>query len=181
MSLAVATRYARSLAEVVLAPGFAVGAPAVLEQLKAFDGLLGQSADLRNVLLSPAVPPARKRAVVADFGRTLGFAPVVMNFLYVVIDHRRVNLLGLITKAFEDAVDERMGRVRADVRSALPLNEEQRATVSAQLQRLSGKEVRCEFEVEDSLLGGLSARIGSKIYDGSVRGRLEALRQRLSS
>ncbi|MEP7364177.1 MAG: ATP synthase F1 subunit delta [Acidobacteriota bacterium] len=181
MSLAVATRYARSLADVVLAPGSATAAPAVMEQLKSFGGLLEESADLRNVLLSPAVPPARKRAVVAEFGRMLGFSPVVKNFLFVVIDHRRVNLLGTMAKAFEEAVDERLGRVRADVRSALPLTEDQRATVSAQLRQLSGKEVRCEFEVEDSLLGGLSARIGSKIYDGSVRGRLDVLRQRLSS
>ena len=181
MSLAVATRYARALADVVLAPGSAVSATAALDQLKAFDALLAESADLRNVLLSPAVPPARKRAVVSEFGRTLGLAPVVRNFLFVAIDHRRVDLLGTIAKAFEDAVDERMGRVRADVRSALPLTEEQRAAVSAQLRQLSGKEVRCEFEVEESLLGGLTARIGSKIYDGSVRGRLDTLRQRLSS
>ena len=181
MSLAVATRYARSLADVVLAAGSTAAAPAVLEQLKSFDGLLAESADLRNVLLSPAVAPARKRALVTEFGRTLGFAEVVKNFLYVVIDHRRVNLLGTITNAFEEAVDERLGRGRADVKSAMPLSEEQRAAVSAQLRQLSGKEVRCEFEVDESLLGGLSARIGSKIYDGSVRGRLDVLRQRLSS
>jgi F-type H+-transporting ATPase subunit delta len=181
MSLAVATRYARALADVVLAPGSPVNATAALEQLKSFDGLLAESADFRNVLLSPAVQPARKRAVVAQLGGTLAFSKTILNFLYVVIDHRRVDLLGTISKAFEDVVDERLGRVRADVRSALPLTEEQRAAVNAQLRQLSGKEVRCEFEVDDSLLGGLTARIGSKIYDGSVRGRLDVLRQRLSS
>lgn len=181
MSLAAANRYARALAEVVLAPGSSADAPSVLQQLRAFEGLLAESADLRNVLLSPAVPPARKRAVVSEFGQMLGLAQVVKNFLFVVIDHRRVNLLGTIANAFEEAVDERLGRVRADVRSALPLSDEQRAAVGAQLRQLTGKEVRCEFEVEESLLGGLSARIGSKIYDGSVRGRLDVLRQRLSS
>lgn len=181
MSLAAANRYARALAEVVLAPGSTVDAPSALQQLRAFEGLLAESADLRNVLLSPAVPPARKRAVVSEFGQALGLARVVKNFLFVVIDHRRVNLLGTIANAFEEAVDERLGRVRADVRSALPLSDEQRAAVGERLRQLTGKEVRCEFEVEESLLGGLSARIGSKIYDGSVRGRLDVLRQRLSS
>lgn len=181
MSLATANRYARALAEVVLAPGSPLDAVAVIGQLRDFEGLLAESADLRGVLLSPAVPPARKRAVVSEFGRMLGLAQAVKNFLFVVIDHRRVNLLGTIAKAFEEAVDERLGRVRADVRSALPLSEEQRAAVGEQLRRITGKQVRCEFEVEESLLGGLSARIGSKIYDGSVRGRLDVLRQRLSS
>ena len=181
MSLAVATRYARALADVVLAPRSAVQAPAALGQLRDFEGLLAQSADLRNVLHSPAVPPAQKRALVSQFGQMLGMSRQVMNFLFVVIDHRRVNLLGTISKAFEDAIDERLGRVRADVHSALPLTDEQRAAIGARLRELTGKEVRCEFEVDDSLLGGLSARIGSKIYDGSVRGRLDVLRQRLSS
>ena len=181
MSLAVATRYARALADVVLAPGSALSAPAALEQLKSFQGLVAESEDLRNVLLSPSVQSSKKRAVVAEFGKTLGISQAVKNFLYLVIDHRRLDLLGAMAKAFEDAVDERQGRVRAEVRSALPLTEDQRAAVSTQLRQMSGKEVRCEFEVDESLLGGLSARIGSKISDGSARGRLDVMRQRLSS
>jgi len=181
MSLAAATRYARALADVVLAPGSTVAAPDALGQLKTFNGLLAESEDLRAVLLSPAVPPARKRALIGEFAKMTGLSKPVQNFLFVVADHRRVNLLGTIAKAFEDAVDERLGRVRADVRSALPLTDDQRAEVSARLRQLTGKEVRCEYEVEEFLLGGVSARIGSKIYDGSVRGRLDVLRQRLSS
>jgi len=181
MSLAAATRYARALADVVLAPGSSVDATPALQQLHAFNGLLAESSDLRNILLSPTVPPSRKRAVVSEFGRMLDLSKTVQNFLFVVIDHRRVNLLGAISKAFEDAVDERLGRVRADVRTAMPLDGGQREAVAARLRQITGKDVRCQFEVEESLLGGLSARIGSKIYDGSVRGRLDVLRQRLSS
>jgi F-type H+-transporting ATPase subunit delta len=180
MSLAIATRYARALADVVTAPGSGMDPIAVLGQLKDFQATVDSSADLKNVLLSPAVPPARKRAVIAKLGEPMGLGEKVRNFLFVVIDHRRVALLGSIAQAFEAVMDERLGRVRADIASAMPLTWEQQQQVVAELKRLSGREVRPEFTTDSSLLGGVSARIGSTIYDGSVRGRLEAMRRRLS-
>lgn len=180
MSLAIATRYARALVDVITGPNSGVEPGAALDQIRSFNALVAESDDLRNVLLSPAVAPARKRAVVSQLGEALHLSPPVRNFLFIVIDHRRVGLLGSIAQAFETVLDERLGRVRVEVRSAMPLTGEQGEVLLAQLRQMTGKQVRPEFVTDESLLGGVAARIGSTIYDGSVRGRLEALRGQLS-
>jgi F-type H+-transporting ATPase subunit delta len=181
MSLAVASRYARALVDVATAQDAAVDPRQVAEQLNAFDATLRSSGDLRNILLSPAVAPARKRAVVGRLGETLGMARLVRNFLFVVIDHRRIEMLDEIRAAFETALDERMGVVRADVASAAPMTDAEEQAIAAQLARLSGKRVRPEFAVDGNLIGGVTARIGSTIYDGSVRGQLQALRRKMTA
>ena len=179
MSLAVANRYARVLADVVLTPGSGVDPAVALGQLHQFNGLVRDSSDLKNVLLSPAVSPSRKRAVVGELGDRMGFHRFLKNFVFVVIDHRRVAQLEQIALAFETVVDERLGRVRAQVSSGAPLDAMQRAQIESALVARTGKQVRCDFSVDPDLLGGVSARIGSTIYDGSIRGHLAALRGRL--
>jgi F-type H+-transporting ATPase subunit delta len=153
--------------------------PTTFEELQTFESALSASSELHNVLLSPAVPPARKRAVVARLSEMLGTSRLVRNFFYVVIDHRRTALLADIRQAFQELVDQHLGVVEAEVRSARELTQEQRGSVSTELARLTGKKVRCRFSTEEGLIGGVVARIGSTIYDGSVRGQLESLRQRL--
>jgi F-type H+-transporting ATPase subunit delta len=179
MSLAVASRYARALADAVLGPKSDTPPAAAAAQLGRFQEAVQQSPELRNVLLSPAVSAARKRNVVEQMAPAFELSRLVRNFLYVLIDHRRVPLLGEIRKAFEVELDARLGILRAQVSSAQPLNDGQRAAVEAQLSQLTGKQVRAQFDVNPQLLGGVSARIGSTVYDGSARGQLEALRQRL--
>jgi len=179
MSLAVANRYARALADVVLAPGSGVDPLAALEQLRAFRDMLLEAPELKYVLTSPAVAVDNKRSVVQRLGDRAGFAGVIRNFLYVVIDHRRVDQIPDLVSAFEAALDERTGVVRAHVASAAPLDSGQQTSVRERLTRLTGKQVHCEYRVEADLIGGLVARIGSTVYDGSVRGQLEVLRQRL--
>jgi F-type H+-transporting ATPase subunit delta len=151
-----------------------------VDQLRAFDEAFQSSAELRNVLLSPAVPMARKRALLTRLSREMRFSLPVRNFLCVVADHYRMGLLGEIRAALEQIVDERSGVVRAGVTSARELDGSQRASLEAQLARLAGKRVRAEYSVDDALIGGVIARIGSTVYDGSVRGQLDSLRQRLS-
>ena len=85
-----------------------------------------------------------------------------------------------IAGAFEAAVDERLGRVRAGVASAAPLSRANEEALRAELARMTGKQVRCEFQVKPELIGGVSVRIGSTIYDGSARGQLDALAAKLS-
>jgi F-type H+-transporting ATPase subunit delta len=177
---ALALRYARALADVVTKPGSATGAQTVLAELTAFERLLVESADLKVALESPAVPPPRKRAVIAGLARALPISPVVERFLFVLIDHRRAALLHDIPEAFESVVDERLGIARADVLSARPLSEPQQQEVVAGIVRLTGKQARARFSVREDLIGGVVARIGSTVYDGSIRGRLDALEQRLA-
>lgn len=181
MTSVVASRYARALAEVVFAPGAGVEPNDVLRQLRAVESLLSESHALHTVLLSPAVPPSKKRTILGRLIEPLGAARPVRNFLYVLIDRRRIELLPEIREAFEAMLDEHFGLIRADVTSASDLSESQRASLVAQLSRLSGKQVRPEFHVDASLLGGVTARVGSTVYDGSVRGELDKLRKRLAS
>jgi F-type H+-transporting ATPase subunit delta len=178
---AVATRYASALADVV---GGGVGGLTpenALKELHAFEGALNESAELRNALTSPAVPVARKRAVVGRIGDILRISPIVRNFLYVLIDHRRIASLTEILHSFELIMDERLGFARAEVTSARELTEAQRAALNAQLEQLTGKRIRMRFAVDESLIGGAVARIGSTVYDGSVRGQLQTLGRRLST
>ena len=181
MALAVASRYARALVDIATAKDAGLDPRQVTEQLSAFDATLKSSAELRGVLLSPAVAPARKRAVVGRVGEALGLARLVRNFLYVVIDHRRIEILGEIRAAFEALLDERLGVVRADVVSASPLADAEQEAIAAQLSRLAGKRVRAEYSTDGGLIGGVTAKIGSTIYDGSVRGQLQALRRKMTA
>lgn len=176
-----ASRYAKALAEVVLAPGSGLDAGAVADQLKRVEGLMAGSHELRHVMLSPAVASSKKRAVIQRFAGELGLAPKVRNFLYVLIDHRRLEQLPAIRESFELSVDEAMGFVRADIASAEPLSDAQRQTLEHELSKLTGKRVRPAFTTDPSLIGGVVARIGSTVYDGSVQGQLESLRRRLTT
>ncbi len=179
MALAVANRYAGALADIALDPKSGLDPNAALEQIQSFAQLLRESADLRNVLLSPAVPAQRKRNVVAALGEPLHLHPLVRNFLFVVIDHRRVGTLDEMAANLEAVFDQRLGRLRAAVSSAGELSASEKLMIEGELRRKTGKQVRCDFQVNPELLGGVSVQIGSTIYDGSVRGQLAAVRARL--
>jgi F-type H+-transporting ATPase subunit delta len=176
MPHALASRYANALADTVMSPGSGVDPRQTASELRMFEESVQGTSQLRNVLMSPAVPTARKRAVIARMTEASGFSRIVRNFLYVLIDRRRTDLLGEVAEAFETAIDERLGFVRAKVTSAAPLSERQQA-----LSQVAGKQVRCDFTVDPSLIGGVVARIGSTVYDGSVRSQLDSLRERLVS
>ena len=173
----VATRYAKALVDVVSASSF--DPAAALTQLKAVDALIEGSQDLRNALLSPAVSPSRKRAVMSKLLEPMSVNVRIRNFVYVIIDHRRVHELGSIVEAFESLADERLGLVRADVSSAQALDDAQKARIEAEISRLTGRKAKLRFSQDATLLGGVVARVGSTVYDGSVRGQLERLRTRL--
>ena len=181
MPQAVSLRYARALADAVLDPKSGLEAGRAWQELQSFSALVRESTELRNVLLSPAVSPARKRAVVGRFAATLPLSKLVRNFLFVLVDRRRIGALDDVVEAFEAEIDARLGIVRAEVTSAAPLDETQRTEMQAALARVAGKQVRADFDVDPALIGGAVARIGSTIYDGSVRGQLDTLRGRLVS
>jgi F-type H+-transporting ATPase subunit delta len=176
MPAALAFRYARALAD--LAGSARVDE--VAAELDRFAQVLKESADLHTAMESPAVSPARKRAVVARMAEVLPLSDLTRRFLFVVIGHRRAALVSDIREAYEQVMDERLGVVRASVGSARPLVGAEREQVLASLARLTGKQVRARFEVREELVGGVLARIGSTVYDGSVKGQLEALKKRLA-
>jgi F-type H+-transporting ATPase subunit delta len=176
---AVINRYANALADVVTAEGSAVRPEQAVAELRSFEAALTSSAELHNALTSPAVPSGRKKAVVGRIAGMLGLARIVRNFLYVLVDHRRIAALPEIIQEFEQTVDERLGFARAEVTSARELAPEQREQLNRELERLTGKKLRARYSVDESLIGGVVAKIGSTVYDGSVRGRLDALGRRL--
>jgi F-type H+-transporting ATPase subunit delta len=178
---AVATRYARALADVVTANASPLRPEAAVSELRAFEAALQSSTELQNALISPAVPASRKRAVVARIAQTLNLSRISQNLLFVLIDHRRIHSLSAVIHSFELIVDERLGFARAEVASASELTEAQRKALNVELERLTGKRVRMRFTVDQSLIGGVVTRIGSTLYDGSVRGQLSSMGRRLSA
>jgi F-type H+-transporting ATPase subunit delta len=178
MPTALSFRYARALADVALSSG--ADPAAVMGELDGFAQALASSPEMKKVLQSPAVAPVRKRAVIVRLEKALAGSGLVRRFLLVLIDHRRIPLLEDIRAAFQAVIDERLGVVRAEVATARPLNERQRTEILDGLSRLTGKQARASFAVREELIGGAVARVGSTVYDGSVRGQLEAMRQKLA-
>ncbi len=176
--LALANQYAKALLEVAQAEGGAA-AEAALAEISQFAALLRESRDLRTVLLSPVVEQELKVRVIARLCEALGAGRPVRNFLNVVTKKRRLALLDEICVRYQALLDEAEGIVRAEVRSALPVTEEQKKAIEQALA--TGGQVRCGYELDPALIGGVTVRIGSAVYDGSVRGRLEAMRRRLVS
>ena len=177
MSLAAAARYARALVEIVQDSRSGLNAESAADQLAQFSEMLALSRDLRETLVSPAVMGGRKRAAVGRLCDAAGFHRLVKNFLFLLIDHRRTRMFDEIRDSFQAQMDEWQGVVRARVEAPEELGPEQRVALRAKLEAMVGKKVICAYQVEPALLGGLSVRIGSTRYDGSVRGHLEALRR----
>jgi F-type H+-transporting ATPase subunit delta len=180
-SSAVTSRYAGALVEVVTGKTSPVDPQQTVQELRSFEGVFDEFAELRNVLASPAVPVNRKRAVVSGIADRLGSSRITRNFLFVLIDHRRLEALGDIVDHFEIQLDERLGYLRAEVTSAVPLNDGQRLSIEERLSKATGKQLRVKYAVDESLIGGVVARVGSTVYDGSVRGQLRAMERRLAA
>jgi F-type H+-transporting ATPase subunit delta len=180
MASAAANRYARALVDVVMSPGSVLKPEDAVAQFRTVVQTIADSDELRTALLTPAIQNSRKRAVMDKLLQKLQASPLIRNFVYVIIDHRRVAIMPEIKDAFELLLDERLGFVRAEVTSAEPLDQRSSTEIESELSSLTGKRMRLHFAVDKALLGGVSARIGSKVYDGSVRGQLEQLRRQLT-
>jgi F-type H+-transporting ATPase subunit delta len=177
---AVAARYANALADVVTAGASTLSPQQAIAELRAFETTLRGSAELQNALITPAVPGSRKKAVVGRIADILKLSQVTRNFLYVLVDRRRIASLSHIIQDFETVLDARLGYAQAEVSSARELSEAQCRDLNVRLERLTGKRIRMRFIVDGTLIGGAVARIGSTVYDGSVRGQLASLERRLS-
>lgn len=130
---------------------------------------------LRGVLVNPGVPLAERQAVLAETLKRAGLHPLLNNFLRLLLDKSRFVALPEITAAYEQMADALAGRVRATVRSARDLDARTREQVQRALAEASGRAVVVRFEVDRTLIGGMVAQVGDKVYDSSVRGRLEQL------
>jgi F-type H+-transporting ATPase subunit delta len=178
---AVSKRYAEALADVVTDKRSVSRPQDTVSELMAFDEAIRSSPELYQALVSPAIPIGRKRAVIGRLADMFGSSRVTRNFLLVLVDHRRIPQLSQIVQSFELVLEERLGFARAEIASADELNESQRSTLNQKLEELTGKRIRMRFSVDQSLIGGVVARIGSTVYDGSLRGQLSSLGRRLTA
>jgi len=176
---AVASRYARALADVVFERK--VDAQKAAAQLRSMIELVESSRPLREVWDNPAVETVQKIAVLDAIASRLGLEHVVRNFMAVIIQHRRILQLEEIAQQFEAELNERLGIANAQVTSARDLEPAERSQVERQIAAVTGKTVNASYNTDAAVLGGAVIRVGSTIYDGTVRGQLERLRQQLVS
>jgi F-type H+-transporting ATPase subunit delta len=175
----VASTYARAFADVVFSAH--LDANRAVGGLRRIAGLLAESADLRRVWENPAVPADQKRKLLDAIVHREGIEHHVRNLTAVLIDHRRVQFLGRIIEQLKKELDARMGFAEAHITSARELGDAEKRALEAQIEKVTGKKVHAQFGLDAALLGGAVVRVGSTIYDGSVKGQLEKIREAISS
>jgi len=175
----VASTYARAFADVVF--------DAKLDAVRAISGLqqiaklFAESLELRRVWENPAVPADQKRKLLDVIVQRDGIDRPVRNLVAVLIDHRRLPFLPRIVDQLEKELDFRLGFTEAQISSARELGDAEKRALEAQIAKTTGKKVRASYGLDASLLGGAVVRIGSTIYDGSVKGQLERIKEAISS
>ncbi len=180
-----ARRYARALAE-ILFDSKLTGAKRTKavqqtkEHLAAFSALLQDHAGLRNALASPAISQEQKLAVLDGLKKTLKWDQTMRNFAAVLVANRRLGELETIVESFDQEVYERLGIVPVAITSAVSLSSGQKKDLEKSLAGLTGSQVELRYQEDDALLGGVVARMGSTIYDGSLRSHLQRLETRLA-
>jgi F-type H+-transporting ATPase subunit delta len=173
-----ADRYAAALADVAVAKN---RADQIRQELADFIALLHESPQVGVLLGNPAVPRASKHGVLEALVARLGAGKTLRNFLFVVLDRERIELLREIQQAFDAQLDERQGITRASVTSARELDDVEKARLRGALEHISGTRVEAQYQLDPALIAGTVVRVGSTVYDGSVRTQLERLRARLAS
>jgi F-type H+-transporting ATPase subunit delta len=151
-----------------------------LQEAQAVAELVAGSKELRAVWETPSITSEQKRAVLDAIVTRQGISKTVRNFVAVLIDHRRINFLGPIVKQFEQELNQRLGFTEAEITSARELDQADRRTLESRVEKLTGKKVRARYSRDESLLGGAVVKVGSTIYDGSVSGQLERIKQAIS-
>ncbi len=170
--------YARALWEVAKERG---QTDAVERELDVVAQALGQAPALRDLFARPWVAGSVKRAVAQEVAGRLGLSPLTRDFVVLVARQGRGELLEGMAEVFRRLVDEDRGRLRAHVRTAVPLSKSERDRLAERLGRaLGGKQVILEETVDRGLLGGFVAEVGSYIVDASLDGQLARLRERLA-
>ncbi len=175
----VTNTYARAFADVVF-DGH-LDADRTLREARSLVELVAGSKMLREVWETPSIAAERKRAVLDAIVAREAISRPVRNFMAVLIDHRRVAFLDPIVKQFEQELYARMGFAEAEITSARALGDDERRSLEAEVEKLIGKKVRARYAQDASVLGGAVVKVGSTIYDGSVKGQLERIKEALSS
>ncbi len=185
---ALSKRYARALVEAVGGPQAPPGPAAEAaardleatgRELETFAELLRGQRGLRAFFANPEVQRRDKEALLNRLAPALGLSPVVTTFLRLLLEKGRLGNLEIIAHRYRDLMDERLGRVRAEVATAAPLDAAVQSRLAHRLAAVAGKQVVLETRTDAGLLGGMLARIGDTVYDGSLRTQLARVREQL--
>ena len=172
---AIVSRYARAFADV--AASAHLDTAALDRQMNDFLATWNGSTELRTLFANPAVAALEKVRILDKLNARLGLQKELRNLIAVLIDNDRIGLVREVIEAYRLELQERMGIRQAEVVTARELGEAERGKLVAGIGKLAGAQVEATFKLDKSILGGTVVRIGSTVYDGSVRGRLERLRE----
>ncbi len=173
----VANRYAKALADVIMERGQTL---AVADEIKAFAELVEHNPELRAVFASPVIALERKKAVLNELLARLQFRPTTNNFLQLLLTNQRLHNVDVVRASLMKELDERAGIVAAEVTTARTLATHEREHLLHQLEAATGKRVRVHFYTDPEIIGGVVTRVGSLIYDGSIKNQLALMQQQLA-
>lgn len=173
----IANRYARALADVTIERD---ESRRVLAELESFQKTFSENQDLVDFIESPVVTIDRKREVLEQLLKERELLGTTSNFLNLLLENYRLHRLDLMLKSFERELDARAGIVSAEVTTARPISVAEQNTLSERLRVATGQEVRLKFATDPDVIGGVVTRIGSTIYDGSIRTQLTQIKQQLA-
>jgi F-type H+-transporting ATPase subunit delta len=175
----VSSTYARAFADVVMANR--LDPAKTLAETEQIASLVRENKGLRDVWENPSIPAEQKRAVLDGIVNRTGISQPVRNFVAVVMDKGRMKFLSKIVERFREDLNHYLGIADAEITTARDLTTEERSELERNLGRATGKTIRAQYEEDRALLGGVVARVGSTVFDGSVRGQLERIRRQLVS
>lgn len=173
-----ATRYARALLDVTLQEK--VDPVQVEHELAAFVDLFAQNDTLKKVLLNPAVPAPRKRSAIAEIAKQAAVTPVVRKLLILLAERDRLIILPDLLASYRDRLMDYQKVVRAEVTTAVALAPGRAQTIAQRLSEVTGRTVNLSTSIDPNLVGGMVARIGGTVYDGSVTTQLRKMRTKLA-
>jgi len=173
----IARRYASALADVVLERG---EAREVQRELITWEQMIQSAPNLQEVLRNPTVGLDQKRAVLNQLIERAKPRPTTINFLKVLLQNQRLTELSEINDKFTEILDVRAGVVAARVMTARSVPENAQQKLHTRLAEMTGTKVRVDFDTDPELIGGLVTRIGSTVYDGSVRNQLEQIKEKMA-
>ena len=172
----IARRYGTALADVVIKTG---ETETVKAELKTWEEMMTSSADLLSAFSNPAIAHLDKEKVLESLISNAAPSRTTANFLRVLLKNNRLTELGDINDKFVAILEERGGIVAAHVTAARELSDDQKAELRSNLEKLTGKKVQLNFEINKEIIGGVVTRIGSTVYDSSVKTQLENLKEQL--
>jgi F-type H+-transporting ATPase subunit delta len=172
-----ANRYAKALLDVALKEADPVS---VEKDLAAFADLFAQHEELRRSLTNPVVPVQAKRAVIDELISRLQPSPPPAKLMRLLADRDRLELLPDLMSAYRQRLMDHQNVVRAEVVSTIPLTQERAAALQKQLSAVTGRTVNLETRVDPAIVGGLVARVGTVVYDGSIATQLAKMKERLT-